>query len=273
MPNDIFGKMLSTYELTSAEQRRNATTEIYQEIILTGLYHGGFFDKASFCGDACLRIIHGLPRFSDGLEFSLLKPEEGFSFFDYSRAIADAFLLFGQKVEIKKRKNMSREDSAFVIESATVYDVVLESEASSEITIEITTQPKLKTATEPKLLRALIPLYVRCFTLPCLFAQKMHALVYRAWEHRIKGRDWYDFEWYVRHGVALDFAHLHERILQFNGKDVSKEEFLEKLKERFALSDIDEVKADVIPFVRDTKELAIWSNDYFVQLAQMVRFA
>ena len=155
------------------------------------------------------------------------------------------------------------------MDGATTYDVALGGKAPAEITIEIVTQPKLKVATEPKLLHALTPLYVRSFTLPCLFARKMYALLYRS----PTGRDWYDFEWYVRHGVPLDFTHLHERILQFHGENVSKEEFLAKLKERLAFSDIDKVKADAIPFIRDTKESAIWSNGYFLQLAQMVRFA
>ena len=256
MPNGIYKAMLSAYDLTSAEQRRRATIEVNQKIILTGLYHGGFFDKAASHGDACLRLIHGLPRFTEDLQFSLLKPEEGFSFSDYSQSIVNEFLLVGQKVEIRERKNFSRKDSPLLMEGATAYDVLLGGKDSCKITVEIITRPKLKTATEPKLLRALIPLYVRCFTLPCLFAEKMYALVYRSQ----KGQDWYDFEWYVRHGVPLDFTHLHKRILQFNGEDGGKDEFLEKLKERLASSDIDELKADVMPFVRDAKELAIWSS-------------
>ncbi len=269
MPNGIYRALLSAYDLTSAEQRRRAIIEVNQEIILTGLYHGRFFDKAAFFGDTCLRIIHGLPRFTDGLQFALLKPEEGFSFSDYSQSIVNEFLLVGQKVEIRERKNFSGKGSPQLMEGVTAYDVLLGGKEPTEITIKMITQSKLKAATEPKLLHALIPLYVRCFTLPCLFAEKMYAVVYRS----KKGRDWYDFEWCVRYGIPLDFTHLHERILQFNSEDVSKEDFLEKLKERLASSDIDEVKTDVIPFVRDTKELAIWSNNYFVQLAQMVRFA
>ena len=269
MPNGIYRAMLSAYDPTSAEQRSQATIEVNQEIILTGLYHGRFFDKATFHGDACLRLIHGLPRFTEDLQFSLLKPEEGFSFSDYSQSIVNEFLLVGQKVEIRERKNFSRKDSPLLMEGATAYDVLLGGKDSCKITVEIVTQPKLKVATEPKLLHALTPLYVRSFTLPCLFARKMYALLYRS----PTGRDWYDFEWYVRHGVPLDFTHLHERILQFHGENVSKEEFLAKLKERLAFSDIDKVKADAIPFIRDTKESAIWSNGYFLQLAQMVRFA
>ena len=111
----------------------------------------------------------------------------------------------------------------------------------------------------------------RCFTLPDLFAGKMHALVSRTWKNRVKGRDWYDFEWYVRHNVPLDFTHLAERCRQFNNEEITPELFKEKLIERLSTADIKQVKADVLPFVRNPKELDIWSNDYFVQLAEMVR--
>ena len=113
---------------------------------------------------------------------------------------------------------------------------------------------------------------VHCFTLPDLYARKMHALVYRTWKNRVKGRDWYDFEWYVRHNVPLDFQHLKERALQLNSEELTKELFLEKLKERLATADINQIKADVLPFVRNAKELDIWSNAYFLQLADFVRF-
>ena len=112
-----------------------------------------------------------------------------------------------------------------------------------------------------------------CFVLPDLFAGKMHALVYRAWQRRIKGRDWYDFEWYVRHRVPLDFRHLSERIREFNGSDISKEMFLQQLREKLGNTDINLVKQDVLPYVDDAHELDIWSNDYFLQIADMVEFA
>ena len=98
-----------------------------------------------------------------------------------------------------------------------------------------------------------------------------HTLVYRVWKNRVKGRDWYDFEWYVRHDVPLDFAHLAERCKQFNNEDITPELFKEKLIERLSTADIKQVKEDVLPFVRNPKELDIWSNDYFVQLAGMMR--
>ena len=75
----------------------------------------------------------------------------------------------------------------------------------------------------------------RCFTLPDLFAGKIHALVYRGWKKRVKGRDWYDFEWYIRHNVPLDFAHLAERVRQFNNEEIGQEAFMAQLKD-FRLS-------------------------------------
>lgn len=112
----------------------------------------------------------------------------------------------------------------------------------------------------------------RCFTLPDLYAGKMHALDFRAWKNRVKGRDWYDFEWYVRNGIKLDFIHLQERIRKFNDIEVNKDEFVTMLKERLSSADIRMVKQDVEPFIKDGKKLDIWSNDYFLQLAEMINF-
>ena len=100
----------------------------------------------------------------------------------------------------------------------------------------------------------------------------MHALAYRNWKTRVKGRDWYDFEWYVKKEVPLDFKHLQTRIKEFNGLELSKDEFLNVLKERLSTTNISIVKADVERFVEDTRELDIWSNDYFLQLADMIKF-
>ena len=113
---------------------------------------------------------------------------------------------------------------------------------------------------------------VRCFQLPDLFAGKMHALAFRNWKSRVKGRDWYDFEWYVRWRVPLDFDHLQERIREFNGITMSKEEFLTVLKERLSTTNIEDVKTDVRNFVINPGELDVWSNDYFLQLADMIVF-
>ncbi len=128
--------------------------------------------------------------------------------------------------------------------------------------------------TELKLLMKPHSFMTRCFALPDLYAGKMHALVYRTWQRHIKGRDWYDFEWYVRNNIPLDFKHLQARIKEFSGEDVSKGQFMELLRVKLGSADINNVKHDVLPYIsqQQAKELDIWSNDYFLQLADMIKF-
>lgn len=272
--NEIFNQMLSGYDITTELQKRNAIFEVNQQVILAGLYNGGFFNEAAFYGGTCLRIFHGLQRFSEDMDFSLLAPNENFDFTQYFQPIIDQFALVGREVEIRKKdkKNFGKVESAFLKDNTDVYDITFQTEKSVKIKIEVDTQPPLKFKTEQKLILLPQSFMTRCFTLPTLFAGKMHALVYRAWKNRVKGRDWYDFEWYVRHNISLDFTHLCKRALQFNQEEFDKETFLQKLNERLATADINQVKADVLPFVRNPKELDIWSNDYFLQLAKMIRF-
>ncbi len=272
--NEIFNQMLLGYDITTEQQKRNAIFEVNQQVILAGLYNGGFFNEAAFYGGTCLRIFHGLQRFSEDMDFSLLAPNENFDFTQYFQPIIDQFALVGREVEIRKKdkKNFGKVESAFLKDNTDVYDITFQTEKSVKIKIEVDTQPPLKFKTEQKLLLLPQSFMTRCFTLPTLFAGKMHALVYRAWKNRVKGRDWYDFEWYVRHNIPLDFTHLSERALQFNQEELDKETFLQKLNERLATADINQVKADVLPFVRNPKELDIWSNEYFLQLSKMIRF-
>lgn len=272
--NEIYHQMLSAYELMTEQQKRNATFEVNQQIVLAGLYNGGFFNEAAFYGGTCLRIFHGLRRFSEDMDFSLLAQNDRFDFTQYFQPIIDQFAMVGREVEIKRKdkKNFGKVESAFLKDNTDVYDITFQTEKSIKIKIEVDIQPPLNFNTEQKLLLLPQSFMTRCFTLPDLFAGKMHALVYRTWKNRVKGRDWYDFEWYVRHSVPIDFIHLHERALQFNQEDITKESFMVKLNDRLSTADINQVKADVLPFVRNPKELDIWSNDYFLQLAQLIRF-
>ena len=273
MKNDIYDMMLSQYDMTTEQNKRNAVFEVNQQVILAGLYNGGFFESAAFYGGTCLRIFHGLQRFSEDMDFSLLTQDANFDFSKYFQPIIDAFALVGREVEIKKKdkKNFGKVESAFLKDNTDVYDVTFQTEKAIRIKIEVDTCPPMNFNTEQKLLLQPHSFMTRCYTLPDLFAGKMHALVYRSWKNRVKGRDWYDFEWYVRHNVPLDFAHLAERCKQFNNEDITPEQFKDKLKERLRTTDIKQVKDDVLPFVRNPNELDIWSNDYFVQLAEMGR--
>lgn len=272
--NEVYQKMLSQYDLSTMQKRRNGIFEVNQQIVLAGLYHGGFFNHAAFYGGTCLRIFHGLQRFSEDMDFSLLKPDDNFDFQNFFQPIIDQFVIVGREVEITKKdkKSFGKVESAFLKDTTDVYDISFRTEKSIKIKIEVDTQPPLEFSTEHKLLLQPYSFMTRCFTLPCLFAGKMHALVFRSWKNRVKGRDWYDFEWYVRNRVPLNFKHLQERIRQFNGLIVSQDEFLTMLKYKLATTNINQVKQDVMPFLKNPNELNIWSNDYFLQLSQMIEW-
>lgn len=272
---DIFDSMLSAYEIRTADDRRNALYEVMQQVVLSGLNRGGFFKEAAFYGGTCLRIFHGLNRFSEDMDFSLLKKNPDFSLETYFPAIIEECKLLGREVTItrKDKSHFGKVESAFLKDNTDVYNIAFQTDKSLKIKIEVDTHPPLEFATEQRLLLQPHSFMTRCFTLPDLYAGKMHALVYRQWKSRIKGRDWYDFEWYVRNRVPLDFKHLQLRAAEFNGIELTQEDFLEALRKKLATADIEQVKQDVRPFLRNAEDLDIWSNDYFLQLATMIRFA
>lgn len=272
--NTIFEQMLSKYQIVSDKDRRNAIYEVMQQITLAGLYRGGFFDKSAFYGGTCLRIFHKLDRFSEDMDFSLLSHDESFNLEEYFPAIVDEFSTLGRDVVITKKdkRNFGKVESAFLKDDTEVYDVAFQTERNLKIKIEVDTKPPLNFQTEQKLLLHPFSFMTRCFTLPDLYAGKMHALVFRSWKNRVKGRDWYDFEWYVRNGIKLDFSHLQERIREFNGIEVNRDEFIKLLKEKIAATDIKMVKQDVEPFIKNVGSLDIWSTDYFLQLTEMIVF-
>ncbi len=271
--NALYERMLSAYDQSTDTGRRNAIYEVSQQLVLAGLSNGGFFDKAAFYGGTCLRIFHGLDRFSEDMDFTPLKEERSFNFEQYFQPIIDQFAVVGRTVEIKKKdkKSFGKVESAFLKDNTDVYDISFQTERSVKVKIEVDIVPPMKFSTEQKLLLQPMSFMTRCVALPDLFAGKMHALVFRAWKSRVKGRDWYDFEWYVRNGIELDFRHLQERIRQFNGREMALNEFTDELKNRLATTDINQVKADVLPFLNNPRELEIWSNDYFLQLADMIK--
>jgi predicted nucleotidyltransferase component of viral defense system len=270
----VFDQMMLRYEIRSDNDRRNAIHEVMQEIALAGLYRGGFFEKAAFYGGTCLRIFHSMPRFSEDMDFSLVATTDSFNLKDYFPAIVAEFKALGRDVVIiRKEKNISgKVESAFLKDDTEMYDLAFNTERTIKVKIEIDTDPPLEFLTEQKLLLQPFSFMTRCFVLPDMFAGKVHALLFRSWKSRVKGRDWYDFEWYVRNQVPLDFNHLRVRTKQFNGIDMSREDFRDKLKDRLSSTKIDLVKRDVMPFIKDENELNIWSNDYFVQLADMLKY-
>jgi len=277
MENNVFNEMLVRYSPTTKEEKQNATHEVMQEIVLAGLYKAGFFDCAAFYGGTCLRIFHSLQRFSEDLDFSLLQNDENFALENYFDAIIAEFKALGKEIVInkKEKKTQTNVESAFLKDTTEVYNLQFSTERNVKIKIEVDTQPPANFTTEYKLLMLPFSFMVRCYTLPDLFAGKMHALLFRNWKNRVKGRDWYDFEWYVRNNIPLNFKHLQQRTKQINAiaeNDFPIENSKNLLKERILKTDINTVKNDVRPFIKNPAEMDIWSTDYFLRLADKILY-
>jgi len=273
MAINLLDQMLKRYLLTSAGQQDQALREIMQEIALAGLYRASFFEKAAFYGGTCLRIFHGLPRFSEDLDFSLLQADTGFSLQPYFKAMQAEFEALGLQVEISaKQKTLdSQIESAFLKNTTQIFSLNIRSNRQVKIKFEVDTLPPLGFETEERLLLQPFSFYVKCFALPDLFAGKLHALLFRQWKNRVKGRDWFDFEWYVRQGVAPNLAHFAQRAREsghWQADGIDKTELQLLLRQRIATVDFAAARQDVVKFIPDASALDIWSSDYFLKLVE-----
>ena len=272
----VVEQMLARYPADAAS-RALALREIMQEIALAGLQRGGFFDSAAFYGGTCLRIFYGLPRFSEDLDFSLLQPDTHFSLEPYFKPVQEEFRAFGFDVSLtaKHKTASSAIESAFLKKTASLYDLTVIGQKTLKIKLEVDADPPLGFKTQERLLLQPYSFYTKCFALPDLFAGKMHALLYRTWGQRVKGRDWFDFEWYVRQGCALNLAHFAERAYQSGDlptRSVSIPEFNRLLSDRIRELNVRSAKEDIQRVVPDASVLEVWSQTYFQQLAERIHF-
>lgn len=277
---------VAEYNPQNEEESLAAMREIMQEIALAALSRTDFFKKAAFYGGTALRIFYGLDRYSEDLDFSLLKSDPSFSLTPYFSAITSEFEAMGMQVTIREKDKRIKPqvDSAFLKSETIWQELVLEdvvkqhgisSNKTIKIKIEIDRIPPLRFETEEKLLIKPFSFYTNCLTLPNLFAGKLHALLFRKWKNRVKGRDWYDMEWYIRKGVPLNIKHFLNRAIEtgdWNKTTISQEEILALLNEKITSVTFPAVKEDVRKFIQDSKKLDIWSPAYFNDLIQLMKF-
>jgi predicted nucleotidyltransferase component of viral defense system len=285
--NDAVKVMLNRYKCSSVSDYENALKEIIQEISLLGLWRSKFFEKAAFYGGSALRILYGLNRFSEDLDFSLLNRDENFSLAAYNTAVEDELKGFGFSVfiERKVKKIETNIDSVFIkadtLKNMLVIDVPgylakrIHSGKLMKVKLEVDKDPPGDFKTEAKYLFQPIPFSVNTFTLPHLFAGKMHAVLCRAWGNRVKGRDWYDLVWYAGRNITLSLKHLENRMKQtkhLNVNDFLTEDSLkQKFKERIHNTDWDSAREDVKNLIKDQSSLELWSNEYFNVICERIK--
>jgi hypothetical protein len=264
----------------------NAVHEIMQSLALLGLWRAKFFEHAAFYGGTSLRILYRLDRFSEDLDFSLLKPSPDFSFSVYSDALQRELEAFGFEVtfEVRHKTAGTAIESAFL--KGNTYNQLIVIKAPAQILsgvnrqsilkvkLEVDTNPPQGFNTEMKYVFSPVQFAVRSYTLPSLFAGKVHALLFRKWKSRVKGRDWYDFAWYTSRYPLLNLPHLEERMRQSGNYAGEKPLTREALMDLIAIAiddvNIEEARKEVIPFVDDTRALDIWSKEFFMAAAERI---
>jgi predicted nucleotidyltransferase component of viral defense system len=278
--NSAIKSMLDRYSCSSVDDYRNALKEIVQEIALLGLYRGGFFSHAAFYGGTALRIFYGLERFSEDLDFSLIKPDRSFQLVNFMRTLQDELGSYGLEmtVEEKLKSNRSAVKSAFIKGGTQLHLIKISAikpavsgvspDEQLRIKIELDTDPPPGAGFEMKYQLLPTPYSVRLYDASSLFAGKLHALLCRGW----LGRDFYDYVWYLSRSTPLNVRHLTERLRQTghwqSDQMLSHEQLLDLLISRFTQIDFQQAKQDVMPFITDKESLGLWSADFFIDITR-----
>ncbi|HLA82876.1 MAG TPA: nucleotidyl transferase AbiEii/AbiGii toxin family protein [Thermoleophilia bacterium] len=286
--NQAISAMLARYAPAGVEGYTRALREILQEVALLGLWRSRFFDSAAFDGGTALRVLYGLDRFSEDLDFSLLEPRPDFSIGRYLDSLQREVRSFGFEVEVTPEKDSASGavQSAFL--KADTLKELIGIEARPEllrqlplgkkikIKLEVDTDPPAGFATETRYVLQPVPFAVRVYETPDLFAGKMHALLFRKWSNRVKGRDWYDLVWFAANRPQLHLSHLEQRMRQsghWEGTDSLTSGVLQALL-RVAIEklDVDRARREVEPFLQDPAQLELWSRGFFEEVASRVVF-
>ena len=289
---NIIEQMLLKYTIETEADLINALKEVFQEIALLGLYHGGFFNKAAFYGGTALRILYGLNRFSEDLDFTLLEKNSSFNIEQYFPSVIDEFEALGIKIDLTKKvkKNSSSDiESAFLKNGTSIHilniqandldDILggIHSGKKLKIKFEVDTNPPLKFQTEAKTLLMPKTFNIITMTKPNLYAGKMHAILFRNWNTRVKGRDWYDFEWYVKQNIKLNLEHLQERMYESGDLDrdikLDITIFKDLMYNKIDSLDISKAIEEVSPFIKDKSVFSFWSKEYFKLLTDKIEFS
>ena len=286
--NTAIEQMLKNYQIENIYDQKNAMKEIMQEIVLCGLSRAGFFQKAAFYGGTALRIFYGLERFSEDLDFSLVTADSDFDLTVYFPVLEKEVRAFGLHVTIQEKEKTKESNirSAFLKGNTKEHlllfyadEKLAGSVARSEVVkikFEVDINPPKYAGFEHKYRLLPTPYEVNLYDMPSLFAGKIHAVLCRAWKSRIKGRDLYDYVFYLSRGSAVNQKHLRARLLQSGFISEDTECTLSELRymlcKRFDAIDYRQAKQDVEPFIRDTASLNTWNADFFKQITAGLRF-
>ena len=284
---NVLTNMLSKYEINNIDDKKNAIKEIVQEVVLCGLSRGGFFKEAAFYGGTALRIFYGLDRFSEDLDFSLVTQNPNFDLAKYFPYIENETKSLGLNFNVSEKEKSvdSNIKSAFLKGNTKEHIMSFYEEGDDSdfinkneiirIKFEVDVNPPIGATYETKFGLLPSPYQVRLYDLSSLFAGKIHACLCRNWRSRIKGRDFYDYIFFLSMGAKVNLDNLKAKLVQSQFVDVEYDLTIDKLKsllnERFENMDFEQAKEDVLPFVRDKSKLDLWSKELFIEITKKLQ--
>ena len=277
--NNIIEQMISQHESKTPIDKKNSIKEVVQEIVLCGLARANFFQKTAFYGGTALRIFYGLDRFSEDLDFSLIAPDWDFQQEEYlpmvEKELASYGFHFTAEVKVKTKdsairsafvKGNTREHILLCYADERLARTIIGSE-QIKIKLELDTAPPPYAGFERQFRLLPIPYEVNLYDMPSLFAGKIHAVICRAWKNRVKGRDLYDYVFYIGRNTPVNLKHLNARLMDSRFEDAREEMTLDEIKQilyhRFEAIDYSQAKHDVLPFIRNPASLDMWGKAFF----------
>lgn len=284
--NSVINQMLEKYDTKTTYDKKNAIKEIMQEIVLCGLSRAGFFKEAAFYGGTALRIFYGLDRFSEDLDFSLKVNSPDFDLEKYFPILEKEVRSFGMNMQIQiKQKTFDSDVKSAFLKGGTKEHLLLfypdellsgvSRDELIKIKFEVDTNPPPKASYETRYQLLPSPYEIQLYDAPSLFAGKIHAVICRGWKNRVKGRDLYDFIFYLQKGIPVNLEHLNERLKQTNAipeaQSYSLDEIKQLLIDRFNTIDFEQAKSDVEPFIKDITSINIWSKEFFIQITSLLK--
>ena len=266
---------LNGYACRSTLEEEQALREITQEIVLAGLGRTDFFQHAAFQGGTCLRIFHGLNRFSEDLDFALQTPDAEFALRPYLDALTKELTAYGYVLEMDDRSKANqalrmaflKDDSVGKLLELACRPTVGPSR-KLRIKLEVDANPPVGATFETTYLDFPFPSAVRVFDPPSLFAGKVHALLCREY---LKGRDWYDFIWYTSRRTPVNYELLAAALMQlgpWQGQDldIDRDWCVEQLRAKIEETDWPQARGDVRRFLKpdELPSLELWGKEFFL---------
>lgn len=279
--NNVLQNMLKKYDIKNTLDETNAMKEIIQEIVLCGLSRGGFFDEAAFYGGTALRIFYGLNRFSEDLDFALLKPNPEFDLCKYFPYIEKEVKAYGLNLSIseKIKTQESNITSAFLKDDTKEHILMFfpneniqntTSLKSIKIKFEVDINPPAGAKYDLKYKLLPSPHQVKLYDEGSLFAGKIHAILCRNWNYRTKGRDLYDYIFYLSKNTKVNTELIKEKLIDSQvikrEEKFNIDELKDLLNKRFDQIDYKNAKEDIETFIEDKNSLDLWSKEFFKEI-------